>query len=172
MYSLSRQYPVFWSQDTHTGYILENHRQKKLKFVAFVWQPLKCGLCSEIWYEVGLIALHPVIMTSSGRCCWAMWRQWICIWTRWHSRCLVTLIRAAAPKGKSGGPGAMPRNDTCLTKTMIIEESRILLPLYGKSPPWPQSGFFKQFRSPLFLHRKSTVTAQKSPPSRPILESW
>lgn len=37
-------------------------------------------------------------------------------------------------------------------------ESRILPLLLGKSPPWPQSCFFQKFRSPLFLHRKSTVS--------------
>ena len=36
-------------------------------------------------------------------------------------------------------------------------ESQLLLLLYGKSPPWPQSCFFQKYRSPLFLHRKSTV---------------
>lgn len=39
-----------------------------------------------------------------------------------------------------------------------LPESRILPLLLGKSPPWPQSCFFQKFRSPLFLHRKSTVS--------------
>lgn len=38
-----------------------------------------------------------------------------------------------------------------------LPESQLLLLLYGKSPPWPQSCFFQKYRSPLFLHRKSTV---------------
>lgn len=37
-------------------------------------------------------------------------------------------------------------------------ESQILSLLFGKSPPWPQFGFFQKFRSSLFLHRKSTVS--------------
>ena len=37
-------------------------------------------------------------------------------------------------------------------------ESSLLPLLYAKSPPWPQSCFFQKFRSPLFLHRKSTVS--------------
>ena len=37
-------------------------------------------------------------------------------------------------------------------------ESQILPLLLGKSPPWPQSCFFQKFRSPIFLHRKSTVS--------------
>ena len=39
-----------------------------------------------------------------------------------------------------------------------LPESRILPMLYAKSPPWPQSCFFQRFRSPLLLHRKSTVS--------------
>ena len=37
-------------------------------------------------------------------------------------------------------------------------EGRLLSMLYAKSPPWPQSCFFQKFRSPLFLHRKSTIS--------------
>ena len=37
-------------------------------------------------------------------------------------------------------------------------ESSLLPLLYAKSPPWPQSCFFRVFRFPLFLHRKSTVS--------------
>ena len=35
---------------------------------------------------------------------------------------------------------------------------RRLFPLLcAKSPPWPQSSFFRRERTPLFLHRKNTV---------------
>lgn len=37
-------------------------------------------------------------------------------------------------------------------------ESCLLPLLYAKSPPWPQSCFFRALRFPLFLHRKSTVS--------------
>lgn len=36
--------------------------------------------------------------------------------------------------------------------------NRLLALLYGKSPPWPQSSFFRVLRVPLFLHRRSTVS--------------
>lgn len=39
-----------------------------------------------------------------------------------------------------------------------LPERRLLLLLYEKSPPWPQSCFFQKFRSPLFLHRRSSVS--------------
>lgn len=36
---------------------------------------------------------------------------------------------------------------------------RRMLPLLcGKSPPWPQSSFFRRERTPLFLHRRNTVS--------------
>ena len=37
-------------------------------------------------------------------------------------------------------------------------ESCLLPLLYAKSPPWPQSCFFRALRFPLFLPRKSTVS--------------
>lgn len=36
---------------------------------------------------------------------------------------------------------------------------RQILPLLcGKSPPWPQSSFFRRERTPLFLHRRNTAS--------------
>lgn len=39
-----------------------------------------------------------------------------------------------------------------------LSRGQLLSRLSGKAPPWPQSSFFQCFRTPLFLHRRSTVS--------------
>jgi len=37
-------------------------------------------------------------------------------------------------------------------------DSQIVALFHSLPPPWPASGFFRNFRTPLFLHRRNTVT--------------